>query len=59
METCPKHGTRLLLRRNAATSEIALACPYCHLEDRGGGETERNAVSDVLNKKLPTRDPIG
>ena len=34
METCPEHGTPLLLRRNQGTGEVALACIDCDLEQR-------------------------
>ncbi len=31
-ERCPKHNKRLMLRQNAKTKEIALACPLCDVE---------------------------
>jgi hypothetical protein len=37
---CAKHAVPLMTRRNAKTGEVALACPYCDMEERGGGEDE-------------------
>jgi hypothetical protein len=37
-----------MLRRNAKTGEVALACPYCDMEERGGGEDERKIIEDAL-----------
>jgi hypothetical protein len=48
---CAKHGVALMLRRNAATGEVALACPYCDAEDRGGGEDERKIIEDALERR--------
>ena len=31
-QRCPKHNKRLMLRQNAKTKEIALACPLCDVE---------------------------
>ena len=33
---CPKHGVSYALRQNAKTGELALACPLCEVEARGG-----------------------
>jgi uncharacterized Zn finger protein (UPF0148 family) len=55
METCPKHGTPLLLRRNQATGEIALACLQCDVEERGGREREKKQVAEAMQKKPPGR----
>jgi len=33
---CPKHGVSYALRQNAKTGELALACPLCDVEARGG-----------------------
>lgn len=46
--TCAKHAVPLMLRRNAKTGEVALACPYCDMEERGGGEDERKIIEDAL-----------
>ena len=53
METCPKHGAPLLLRRNQATGEIALACLQCDIEQRGGSEREKKQVAEAMQKKPP------
>jgi hypothetical protein len=45
---CAKHGISLMLRRNATTDEAALACPYCDMEERGGGDDERKIIEDAL-----------
>jgi hypothetical protein len=37
---CAKHAVPLMTRRNAKTGEVALACLYCDMEERGGGEDE-------------------
>jgi hypothetical protein len=52
---CVKHDVPLMLRRNDATGEVALACPYCDAEERGGGEDERKIIEDALgrNQKKP------
>ena len=48
---CAKHGTPLMMRRNVTTSEIALACPYCDMEERGGGDSERSLIEEALREK--------
>jgi hypothetical protein len=48
---CGKHAVPLMLRRNAKTGEVALACPYCDMEKRGGGEDEKTLIEDALRKK--------
>lgn len=48
---CGKHGTRLMLRRIGDSDEGDLACPYCDMEELGGGEQERNLIDDVLREK--------
>jgi len=30
--------------------QVALACPLCDVEERGGGAADRKTVSDALNK---------
>ena len=55
METCPKHGTTLLLRRNKDTGEIAAACLECDLEQRGGDERDKKQVAEMLWKKPPKK----
>jgi hypothetical protein len=47
-ETCPKHGTQLRLRRNVLTGEVALACPLCDIENRGGTDADIRAVAEKL-----------
>ena len=48
---CAKHTVPLMLRRNTGTGEVALACPYCDAEERGGGEDERRIIEDALRGK--------
>jgi len=48
---CGKHAVPLMLRRNSRTGEIALACPYCDMEERGGGQDERSIIDDALREK--------
>ena len=48
---CAKHGIPLMMRRNATTREIALACPYCDMEALGGGEDERSLIEEALREK--------
>ena len=50
VQTCPKHKTRLMLRQNAKTGELALSWPYCDVEKQGGGEKERKIIYEVLDK---------
>jgi hypothetical protein len=38
------------LRRNVKTGEVALACPYCDVEERGGGKAERKAIDENLKR---------
>ena len=40
-DRCPKHGTSYVLRRNVKTGEIAIACPLCDVEARGGSDEDR------------------
>jgi len=47
---CAKHTMVLTLRRNAKTDEVALACPYCDMEERGAGEDERQIIEDALGR---------
>lgn len=47
-EHCPRHGTHYLLRRNVKTGEIAISCPLCDVEDRGGFEGDRKLVADKI-----------
>jgi len=37
---CPKHGVSYALRQNAKTGELALACPLCDVEARGGTQDD-------------------
>jgi hypothetical protein len=48
---CAKHGIPLMMRRNDTTLEVALACPYCDMEERGGGEDERSLIEEALREK--------
>jgi uncharacterized Zn finger protein (UPF0148 family) len=50
-EHCPKHGTTYMLRRNVKTGEIAIACPLCDAEARGGSKEDRDAESDKIKPK--------
>ena len=47
----PKHTVPLMLRHDATTGAVALACPYCDMEERGGGEDERRIIEDALRGK--------
>jgi hypothetical protein len=47
-DQCPKHGVGYRLRRNVKTSEIALACPLCDVEARGGSEEDKKLVADKI-----------
>jgi hypothetical protein len=47
-ERCPKHGTSYVLRRNVKTGEVAIACPLCDVEARGGSEEDRKLVADKI-----------
>jgi hypothetical protein len=51
---CGQHDVCLMLRRVGETGEVALACPYCDMEQLGGGESERQIIDDALREK-PTR----
>ncbi len=53
-ERCPKHGTNYMLRRNVKTGEIAIACPLCDVEARGGSKEDRDMLA---NKIKPIDDP--
>jgi hypothetical protein len=39
-----------MLRQNAKTKELALACPLCDVEARGGGEADQKLISEKLKK---------
>jgi hypothetical protein len=39
-KNCPKHGVSYALRQNAKTGELALACPLCDVEARGGTQDD-------------------
>ncbi len=47
---CGKHDIRLMLRRIAGTDKVAIACPYCDMEELGGGAEERKIIDDALRK---------
>lgn len=49
---CGKHNVRLMLRRMAKSGEVALACPYCDMEELGGGKAERSLIDDALREKV-------
>ena len=49
-ETCAKHGISLMLRRNDTTGEVAMACPYCDAQERGGGEDERKITEHGVGR---------
>jgi hypothetical protein len=48
---CGKHDVRLMPRRIASTAEVTIACPYCDMEEFGGGEAERSIIDDALREK--------
>jgi hypothetical protein len=48
---CAKHGIPLMMRRNVTAGETALACPYCDMEELGGGEDERVLIEEALREK--------
>jgi hypothetical protein len=48
---CGKHDIRLMLRRIAKSGEVALACPYCDMEELGGGKAERSLIDNALREK--------
>ena len=48
---CAKRAVALMVRRNAKTGEVALACPYCDIEERGGSEDERRIIEGALDGK--------
>jgi hypothetical protein len=50
-DRCPKHGTSYVLRRNVKTGEMAIACPLCDLEARGGSEEDRKLVADKIKSR--------
>jgi hypothetical protein len=39
-----------MLRQNAKTGKLALACPLCDVEARGGNEWDKQIVSAALKK---------
>jgi len=42
---CPKHGVSYALRQNAETGELAVACPLCDVEARGGTQDDVTLVA--------------
>ena len=48
---CGKHDIPLMLRHNGNNGQVSLACPYCDMEELGGGEAERSVVDDALGKR--------
>ena len=50
-DQCPKHGTSYLLRGNVKTGEIAIACPLCNVETRGGSDEDRKLVADQIKSR--------
>jgi len=44
-----------MLRENAETGELALACPCCDVEAHGGGDKELKIVADAV-KKITRQD---
>lgn len=49
-DRCPKHKIKMMLRQNAKTGDIALACPMCDVEARGN-DRDMKLISDLLKKK--------
>ena len=41
-----------MLRTSYENEAGALACPYCDLEELGGGETDRSIIDDALYEKV-------
>ena len=54
---CPQHDTPLVLRRNAKTGEVSLACISCDVEARGGGEEEARLIFEAMKSKEPAVAP--
>jgi len=50
-DQCPKHGTNYRLRRNVKTGEVAIACPLCDVEERGGDDEDRKLVADKIQPR--------
>jgi hypothetical protein len=48
---CPKHGVSYVLRQNAKTKEVAIACPLCNAEAHGGNERDVAAVANLIAKR--------
>ena len=47
-DNCPKHGVSYVIRRNGETGEIAIACPLCDVEARGGTDEDVNLVAEEI-----------
>jgi hypothetical protein len=47
---CGKHDVRLMLRQVKHTGDSTLACPYCDMEELGGGESERRLIDEALGR---------
>jgi hypothetical protein len=50
---CPKHNIPLKLRRNVKTGDVALACPYCDVEEqrkKHGREDANQAAFRVVRE---------
>jgi hypothetical protein len=45
---CPKHEVALKLRRNVKTGELALACPFCDVEER---QSKDGVVREATEQK--------
>ena len=48
---CGKHDVHLMLRHNDSSGEVLLACPYCDMEELGGGEAERSIIDEALERR--------
>ncbi len=45
---CGKRDICLMERQNGSTGEVSLACPYCDMEELGGGDAERSIIEEAF-----------
>jgi hypothetical protein len=53
---CPRHDVPLVLRQNAKTGEVSLACISCDVEAAGGGEEEVRLILEAVRSKKPLQE---